>query len=107
MKKLFVFVLVLTAIGCAAIADLSKEDPSIAATPTIQPVSPVIATYAEAVRLDMQEQADRFSAAGTQDLSGYGYEACVVDSDCLSGVRVCVAGVKPNSPAMPGYCVPK
>lgn len=62
--------------------------------------------YGQTVRKDNEVQAKLFSQFGTEDLSGLGLDACVINPDCMSG-NICVAGTKPNTPQMPGYCVPE
>lgn len=62
-------------------------------------------SYTQTIKNDNTNRANRFSEAGTLDLSNQGYSACTVSSECLSGVQTCVAGTKPNTPQLPGYCV--
>lgn len=75
------------------------------ATGTPNPVD----LYIQAIETDLAIQRDAFATAGanSEDLSGQGLAPCVVNSDCLVGQQVCVAGPKPNTPAEPGYCVPR
>lgn len=66
--------------------------------------------YRETVLKDNAERVRRFTEAarqnGSPDFSGQGYESCTVDSECLSGVQSCEAGIIPSSEQLPGYCVP-
>lgn len=68
--------------------------------------SDIINKYGQAVKSDLVDMQEAFTNSAVNDLSGNGFDACVVPSDCLAGVQDCVAGTKPNLPQAPGYCVP-
>lgn len=72
----------------------------------ISQTSGVMKEYGQTVQDDNQDTADRFTQFATEDYSGLGYVSCTVDSDCLSGVQTCEAGIVANEPG-PGFCVPK
>jgi hypothetical protein len=80
--------------------------PPTPSTPTLS----VIEAYGQAVQKGNEERVLRFvqfaKENGSPDYSGMGYESCTADSDCLSGVQTCKAGIIPSSPVLPGYCVP-
>lgn len=74
----------------------------------IGPVTPPtpVERFGEQVKKDVSAVASNFVAAGTKDLSGQGFSACTINSDCLVGREECVAGTKINTRQQPGFCVP-
>ena len=71
------------------------------------PSQSVIDVYAQTVKNDNLLRVSEFTTVASEDLSGNSYSACIVDSNCLSGVEICVPGTKANTIQEPGYCVPK
>lgn len=111
-KKIFFVLVILAVLFLAAFASVSKAGATEVVgegNPTVATLSPVD-LYGQIVRDDQNQKILDFTlyaqVNGSPDYSNLGYASCVVDSDCLSGVQTCQAGVIPNSPD-PGYCVPK
>ena len=107
-KKLFLtFLLVLLVAATLAVSHVEAVSrPVSTPTPTLSPVE----LYGISVREANVRRVEAWTAAaikdGSPDYSGMGYESCTADSDCLSGVQTCKAGIIPSSPVLPGYCVP-
>lgn len=109
-KTAFLVVAVTAVLVLVATSVFNVEAVEIGDSQTPVPTLTVIEQYSEVVHQDNLDKAARFSEYainnGSPDYSGLGYETCEVDSDCLSGIQTCEAGIIPNTIQDPGYCVP-